>query len=505
MKRDGACQSLWQHSDIFTPSNTTIPSEDFDVLIIGAGITGITTGYILQKSGLKCIIAEAHNVGFGTTGGTTAHLNTFFDSSYDTIITNFGIDNANLLADAARQSMKTINDNIIENSIDCEYKEREGYIFSVEEEQNKILEDLVEGTKKVGLPINFINDSPFPIPYLKIACIENQAQFNPILYVNGLAKAFEMNGGVIIENCMVNDIKEDEVHIASTTLGNIKAKNAVYATHIPPGVNILHFRCAPYRSYAMAVKLKDNNYPQAMGYDLCNPYHYYRTQEIDNKKFLIAGGEDHKTGHEENTNQCFRKLESYINKYYPVESIAYKWSSQYFEPVDGLPYIGHLPGNRKNVYTATGFSGNGMIFGTLSAIILHDLIITGDSKYKNLFNPARIKPVAGFTNFIKEAADVVAHFIGDKLVTDKISELAEIAPGEAKVVKYDGHTLAIYKDENSNLHAVNSACTHIKCTVAWNNAEKSWDCPCHGSRFGMDGEVLTGPARRELEKIELNH
>lgn len=503
MNRDGACRSIWQQSANFKPSNTSIPDRVYDVLIIGAGITGITTGYMLQRSGLKCIIAEARNIGFGTTGGTTAHLNTFFDSSYDDVISNFGEENAKLLSNAAKQSIQLIKDNISINSIDCDYKDREGYIFSVEEEQNKILDDLIEGTRKAGLPINLINDSPFPIPYLKIACIENQAQFNPMLYINALAKEFEKNGGVIVENCIVTSLDEAEVHTASTSLGNVRAKNAVYATHIPPGVNILHFRCAPYRSYVMAVKLKDNKYPEALGYDLCNPYHYYRTQDIGNEKFLIVGGEDHKTGHEENTDHCFRKLESYINKYYSVESIAYKWSSQYFEPVDGLPYIGHLPGNRENVYTATGFGGNGMIFGTLSAIILHDLIITGNSKYKHLFNPSRIKPVVGFSNFVKEAADVVAHFIGDKLATVKISELAEIAPGEAKVVKYGGHTLALFKDEDSNIHAVNSACTHVKCTVSWNSAEQSWDCPCHGSRFNMDGEVLTGPARRELEKINI--
>ena len=253
----------------------------------------------------------------------------------------------------------------------------------------------------------------------------------------------------------------------------------------------------------MAIKLEGDNYPQALGYDLCDPYHYYRSQKINGEEFLIAGGEDHKTGHGENAEQCFRNLESYLRKYFAIEKIAFKWSSQYFIPADGLPYIGHLPGSRKNIYAATGFNGNGMILGTISARIITDLILTGENKYKELFSPARVKPVAGFASFLKEAADVAGHLIGDKFKTEKIKELTDLAAGEAKIVKYEGNVIALYKDEDHNIHAVNSACTHIKCTVAWNNTEKTWDCPCHGSRFSVDGELLTGPARKDLEKISL--
>ncbi|MEO6404529.1 MAG: FAD-dependent oxidoreductase, partial [Ferruginibacter sp.] len=219
--------------------------------------------------------------------------------------------------------------------------------------------------------------------------------------------------------------------------------------------------------------------------------------------YLIAGGEDHKTGHEENALQCFRRLEAHVRTYFDVDEIAYQWSSQYYVPVDGLPYIGHLPGNAKNIYTATGFSGNGMIFGSLSAMILCDHILGTENKYAALFSPSRVKPVAGFSQFVKEAADVVGHLVGDKFAATKIEEFAELAAGEAKLVKLSGHSLALYKDEDNNLHAVNAACTHIKCTVCWNNAEKSWDCPCHGSRFSYDGEMLTAPARRDLKKISL--
>ncbi len=187
-----------------------------------------------------------------------------------------------------------------------------------------------------------------------------------------------------------------------------------------------------------------------------------------------------------------------------MESIAYRWSSQYFVPTDGLPYIGHLPGNRDNVFTATGFNGNGIPLGTISGKIIADVILTGESKYKDLFSPSRVKPVAGFVDFVKEAADVVTHFIGDKINVSKITELSELSAGEARVVKYEGHTLALYKDESHQLHAVNSSCTHINCTVGWNSSERTWDCPCHGSRFSIDGTMLNAPARKDLEKIDLS-
>ena len=281
---------------------------------------------------------------------------------------------------------------------------------------------------------------------------------------------------------------------------SFKALKAVYCTHTPPGVNLLHFRCARYRSYAMAVTLK-GDYPQALCYYMEDPYHYYRTREVDGQPYLIAGGEDHKTGHEENTEQCFRSLESHVRSLFDIVSIAHQWSSQYYEPADGLPYIGELPGGGDHIYVATGFSGNGMIYGTLSAIILRDLLTTGTSVCKDLFNSKRVKPVAGFTNFIKENADVVASFFKGKFDVEKIEGLAAIAPGEAKVIKEAGHRLAIYKDDKHELHVLNATCTHVKCTVGWNNSEKSWDCPCHGARYSPDGEVLTGPASINLEVL----
>ncbi|MGB8194574.1 MAG: FAD-dependent oxidoreductase [Chitinophagaceae bacterium] len=504
MQRDGTTTSLWQRSmPDYVSQNKAIPQEIFDILIVGGGITGLATALLLQKAGKSCIVAEAHTLGFGTSGGTTAHLNTFMDSSYDKVISDFGENNAQLLAEVARKALNLIADNIREHDIECEHRQLPAYVYSQNEDQTKELDKIIEGSRTAGLDIDYVNEIPVPIPFEKAAVIEDQAQFNPTKYLFGIAKAFEAAGGVIIQGCRVEGVEENNVLEAATGMGTIKARHLIYATHIPPGVNLLHFRCAPYRSYAMAVKLKDDKYPEALAYDMYDPYHYHRTQEVNGELFLIVGGEDHKTAHEENTEACFTKLESYIRTNYHVQSIANKWSSQYFEPADGLPYIGHLPGGAQNMWVATGFGGNGMTYSHVAALVFHEIFVARESQYADLFNPNRIKPVAGFTNFVKENADVVTHMIGGYFSHEKLESLAELAPGEAKVVKYEGHRVAIYKDESGKLHAVNPVCPHAKCSVGWNTAEKSWDCPCHGSRFSFDGELLTGPARSDLEKIEI--
>ena len=503
MKRDGALESIWQHKKEDYKSKESV-NISYDVLVAGGGITGLTTALLLQKAGKKCVIAEAHTIGFGTTAGTTAHLNTFFDTPFHTVESDFGEENARLLADAAKEAMELIKKNISEYKIECGFEEKAGYIFTTDENQEGELEKLVGSAQNAGLPIDFINDSPFPIPYTRMACVREQAQFQPVDYIFGLAKAFEAAGGVILTGCRVIGTDEGETITVKTTKGDISAANLIWATHIPTGVNLLHFRAAPYRSYVIGVTLNDDNYPQDLGYDMEDPYHYYRTHTIDGQQYLVAGGEDHKTAHEENTDAPFRELENYVRKYYDVKEVAFKWSSQYFEPADGLAYIGHLPGNGDNVWVATGFGGNGMTYSNIAAITLSDILIKGDSKYRELFDPNRVKPVAGFTNFVKEAADVVKEFVSGKFSAEKIEGFSELAAGEAKVVKYEGEKIAMFKDANHKIHAVNPTCTHIHCTVAWNSAEQSWDCPCHGARYSCDGEVLTGPATKNLEVIDLN-
>jgi glycine/D-amino acid oxidase-like deaminating enzyme/nitrite reductase/ring-hydroxylating ferredoxin subunit len=502
--RDGANPSLWQKtSEPYIHVRQIDIAHNYDVVIAGGGITGITTGLQLQQSGLRCVILESHTLCFGTTGGTTAHLNTLLDTPYTTIANNFGKEGAVLVARAVREAVNTVKGNIDKHGIDCNFEDATAYLFSQNEKQTKELESIREATVEAGVPAGYCDGTPVPIQFERSIEIKNQAKFHPTRYVMALAKAFEEAGGTIVQNCRVMATDNTDPLVIKTALGDIKTSWLIFATHIPPGVNLVHLRCAPYRSYAMAVRLTDESYPAGLTYDMYDPYHYYRTQLIDGEPYLIIGGEDHKTAHAENTNAPFNRLESHIRHYFNVKEIAYRWSSQYFEPADGLPYIGHMPGQPGKILVATGYGGNGMTYSHVAARLLSSIVLDKESPFIKLFDPNRIKPIAGFTNFVKENVDVAKQLITGFFTKEKIHALADIAPGEGKIVQLDGHTLALYKDEAGQVHALNPRCTHLKCSVSWSLAEKCWECPCHGARYDANGRVLTGPADMDLERINL--
>ena len=504
IERDGYSASLWQASaKPYINRKTATKNNLYDVIIIGGGITGVTTAVLLQEAGKKCLLLEARNLCFGTTGGTTAHLNTLLDTPYTVIEKNFGKENAKRVAVGAADAIELIRNNIRKYEISCEFKEAAAYLFAQNKDQEKELQDIYEASAAAGLDVKYESTLPLPVPYVKAMKTGGQAKFNPVDYVYGLAKAYEASGGVIIQDCRVTGVKNNDKVEVTTSQGVFLATDIIYATHIPPGVNLLHLRCAPYRTYAMAVILEDEVYPADLAYDMVDPYHYYRSQKVDCIDYLIAGGKDHKTGQEDNTAWLFTELEATIRQNFNVKKIAYKWSSQYFEPADGLPYIGHLPGHPANVYVATGYGGNGMTYSHVAASTITSMLLNQDNPLIALFDPNRIKPVAGFTNFITHNADVVSNFAGKLFSGEKLNELAGLAPGEGKIVKYEGEKIGLYKDETGKLHAVNPVCTHLKCEVRWNGAEHSWDCPCHGARYDCDGKVITGPADRSLEKISI--
>ncbi|RTZ46651.1 FAD-binding oxidoreductase [Chryseobacterium arthrosphaerae] len=309
MYRDGARKSIWQ-DEIRKFSAENDLSQVFDVAIIGGGITGVSTALKLQESGKSCIILEAANIGFGTTGGTTAHLNDFFDTTFTQAIQDFGLDHAKLYAGSGKEAIEMIENNIQQYEINCDFTRKSAYLFALDEKQEEQLKNIVEGAAKVGHEMTYVNEIPFPIPFREAVLIPRQGHFHPVKYIKGLCEAFIRLGGLIQEGCLCEEHDEQEDFVVvKTSKGEIKAQNVVYATHIPPGINLLHFTNAPYRSYAMAFTLKDDQYPWELGYDLCEPYHYYRIQEYEGENLLIAGGEDHKTGHADDTGECFSRLE----------------------------------------------------------------------------------------------------------------------------------------------------------------------------------------------------
>jgi glycine/D-amino acid oxidase-like deaminating enzyme/nitrite reductase/ring-hydroxylating ferredoxin subunit len=504
--RDGRNQSLWQKNTAPVPGSGGFNfSETYDVLIAGAGITGLTTALLLQKAGLRCVVADAHHAGYGTTGGTSAHINTFADTTFAEVEKAFSEDAAKQFATSIAKSVHLIREMVETYQIDCDFEWKKGYVYSQTDDETRQLDDILNSSLKVGVAVQETDQVPVNVEYQKAIVFENQAQFHPLKYILALQKEFISLGGYTLENTLINEVQSgDGYHIALSDDQQIRAKSVVYATHIPPGgINVLHFRNAPYRSYVIAATLTGEEYPEGLVYDMQDPYHYFRTHVIDGQKYLVAGGHDHKTAHGD-PEQSFADLISFTRQCYPVKDIFTRWSAQYYVPADGVPYIGKLPGASEGIYAATGFNGNGMILGTVSAIVLSELILNGKSEYQDLYDPGRIKPIAGFAELVKENADVIGRFIGDRFGIDEIESVSGIALDSGEVVEYDGQKLAIYKDPEGNVQALNPVCTHAKCIVQWNNSEKSWDCPCHGARFDTNGTVLTGPARHNLRPVNIS-
>jgi glycine/D-amino acid oxidase-like deaminating enzyme/nitrite reductase/ring-hydroxylating ferredoxin subunit len=505
IKRDSLTESIWQKLEQRLSGNQADPGPEmvYDALIVGAGITGVTLALLLQKAGKKCILADANTIAFGTTAGTTAHLNTFFDSTYPEIESAFGADAAKLVAKGGQEALDLIKELIDLYEIDCDFEHKNGFLFSENEEETKMLKEILTASKEAGVTVEETNQNGVPLKFEKSLQFRDQAQFHPLKYLAKLMAAYQELGGLVLENTLIESTTlKDDIHFAKAGDLTLKVKNVVYATHIPPGINLLSLRCAPYRSYVLGIKLADNAYPDCLAYDMKEPYHYFRSHVVNGEKYLILGGEDHKTGHDDPT-AAFEKLTNYAKTHYNVESIPFQWSAQYYVPVDGLPYIGQLPGGEDRIYVATGYNGNGMQFGTLSAKIIAALIVGDESEYADLFRPSRLKPIAGFTEFVKENADVAYRFVADRFSSAQMDSLNELQPEEGKIVTFDNQKLAVYKAKNGEITALNPVCTHAKCIVCFNPEEKSWDCPCHGGRFDLDGKVLTGPPRTALEKIDL--
>ncbi|MCG2613556.1 FAD-dependent oxidoreductase [Terrimonas sp. NA20] len=506
IKRDGYQVSLWQDSvppyQSATPAHT---NSKYDVIIVGGGITGISTAHQLQKAGKHCLVLEANTLCFGTTGGTTAHLNTLLDTPYTTIRKNFNAESAAIIAEATASAIQLIKQNIRDYQIDCHFEETSAYLFSQNESEDKELEDIADASIEAGLELRFSKTIPVPIPFTRVFEVLGQAKFHPVQYVYGIAKAFERIGGHIKQDCRVTGVEENETLTVQTSNGSFQCTDLVYATHIPPGVNLLHLRCAPWRSYAMAFKLTDDNYPEGLAYDMKDPYFYYRTQIVNGEQYLIAGGRDHKTGEDINTEVRFTELEAEVRKHFNIAAGSYRWSSQYYESADGLPYIGHLPGHPDHVYVASGFGGNGMVYSTVAAIALRSLLTNEETPVSKLLNPNRLKPVAGFKSFISHNAHVAGELISRLFPGEKLEELSALARGEGKVITYEGEKIAMFKDDHGELHAINPVCTHLKCEVKWNGAERSWDCPCHGARYNTEGKVLTAPADMDMQKMQVEN
>ena len=491
-------RSIWRT----TPSETNFPtlneSINADVAIVGGGITGITSAYLLAKSGKKVVVLEAGNIAGGTSGYSTGNLYAMVDKRLHHIQSKWDKETAAAVAGSRSAAVNLVERIVREEKIDCDFKRVPWYLFSETNEKDETIENEIEAAAGYGLQVEELNDLPLPIHVSKAIKVENQAQFNPSAFVTSLAEKVDKTNCRIFENSPVYHIEKEEELTLSTPKGTVTAQKVILATHSPKGIYAVHTALYPYREYAMAAKLNSGDFPDGIYWDTEADFHTsIRTYKKDGNSYVIMLGGHHKVGQEDDYTRFYDKLEQNIRKFYDISSIDYKWSAQHYKPADGLPYIGESKDD--NIYFATGFSTDGLTYGVLSAMIFDDILNNRENAWADLYKAKRFTPVKSAKEYIKENINVAAQYLKNIPGTADDEIYSEIKAGEGKVVDHGTEKWAVYRDENGVVHCRSALCTHMACVVDWNEAEKSWDCPCHGSRFEATGEVIEGPAFSPLE------
>lgn len=498
MKLPRSSRSLW----IATHKARAFPSlpadRTVDVAVIGGGITGLSTALLLKRAGLSVAVLEAGRVAEGVSGHTTAHITEVFDRSYEALIEDFGLEGARLAAESGKAALTRIEAFVREEAIACDFAKLSAYQFTEDPERVPELEAERVAAVSLGVEVALTHNVPLPFTVSGALRFDRQAQLHPRRYLLALALAIPGGGSHVFEHTRVTDIVDGEPCRVVTEKGTVTARHVVVATHAPLQSLLLQPKIAAYRSYVLALRMHPGAAADAgLFWDTEDPYHYIRWQPTDEGPLLIVGGEDHKTGQESDARARFEALLEYVSRRFKVASVLRRWSAQVIEPVDGLPYIGRDHGST-HVYVATGFSGTGMTLGTLAAMINSDLILGRQNPYQALYDPSRVKPSASIVEIVKENIDFPVQLVKDRLKGAEVASVAEVGRGEGRIVDIEGEKTAVVRDEHGLLHAASAVCTHLGCLVAFNNAEGTWDCPCHGSRFGKDGEVLNGPATTPL-------
>ncbi len=486
----------------FPPQTSDV---EVDVAIIGGGITGLTAAHLLTSQGTTVALVELHQIGGGETGHSTGHLTEVLDTRFQNLISRFGEESASLAVQANRQAIDFVEKLSSRLNIDCDFKRVPGFLFTETAKDVEFLENESVAAKRLGIIHQLGAERHLPLAAVKAIRFDHQAQFHPSKYLNGLARELQAHckdhGSYVFENTRMLEIHDGKPCSVTTDRGQILAEKIIVAAHVP-SLNrfFLHTKLAAYRTYALALTLREGVLPEGIFWDTEEPYHYLRSEKAHGHEYLIVGGEDHKTGRDDHSELHFKKLEDYARARFDVEEIAYRWSGQIMEPVDGLPFIG-ANSLSKNVFVATGYSGNGLTLGTAAGILLVDLISERANPWANLFSATRVKPLAGLRTFISENVDYPVCMVEDRLTLTKENDVQNISENEGQIITMGGEKVAAYRDEHGLLHLNSPVCPHLGCHVHWNGAEKSWDCPCHGSRFSPQGELINGPAVEDLKKF----
>lgn len=468
-----------------------------DVAVLGAGIVGLTSALLLGREGLSVAVVEAGRVGAGVTGHTTAKLSSLHGLTYASIESKFGEDGARSYADLNESGIALVRQLAGELGIDCDLRTKPAFTYAPGQSDVASVEREVEAARAAGLAASFTTDTGLPFPVAGAIRVEDQAEFHPRRYLLGLARAVEGVGGSVFEQTRALNAKEGSPAKVETRDHTLSAAHVVVATHVPFLDRGLYFaRTHPERSYALLCRTATPP-PQGMYLSTESPAHTVRSVPLGGEELLLVGGESHKTGQGDGAGS-YARLEDFAREHFDVVSVEYRWSSQDNMPVDGVPYIGRLWPLSRRVLTATGFKKWGLAAGTSAAEVLRDAVLGRENRWADFVDPGRFKLLAAARSAIGENANVGARFVGDRLRRGITRTAGQLEPGEAAIVRDGTRRLAAYRDADGELHAVSAFCTHLRCLVSWNSGERTWDCPCHGSRFTIDGEVLQGPATKPL-------
>lgn len=487
----------------FTPYQNLSDDISFDVCIIGGGITGITAGYLLVKEGLKVAILDAGSILNGTTGHTTAKITAQHGLIYDELINHFGVEKAKQYYLAAEQSRQFIKKTIESKKIDCDFQMEDAYVYAITDQSAQKIHNEMEAYQKLDIQGQIADTIPFATKTSGVIIMNNQSQFHPLKYLKELVKDFIQDGGVIYENTTAIDVEEGTENTVLTREGHkLTCKYVIAASHFPfcDKKGFYFTRMYAERSYVIAIKAK-MDYPGGMYISADQPSRSLRYTTMNDEKLILVGGENHKTGQGIDMIKHYHALEEYAEEIIGIEKYHYRWSAQDLITLDKVPYIGPITPKHSNIFVATGYRKWGMTNGTTAALILKDLIIKKENTYSEIFSPSRFEVDPSIKKFISINADVAGELLKGKLEFVP-KDPTDLADDEGSVVMFNGKRAGAYKEPNGRVHIVDTTCTHLGCECEWNSGERTWDCPCHGSRFSYTGEVVEGPAKKPLKVIK---
>jgi glycine/D-amino acid oxidase-like deaminating enzyme/nitrite reductase/ring-hydroxylating ferredoxin subunit len=477
-----------------------------DVAIVGGGITGVTAAYLFKKAGYRVALLERGRCGGFDTANTTAHLTCVTDTRLHELVRKFGKTISQSVWDAGRAAIDQIFTNIQAENIECDFAWVPGYLHAVAgagAKDHASLRQDAHLASELGFPAELLEF--VPLFHCEGVRFPHQAKFNPLKYLAQLLKVIPGKGSYVFEKSEAGEISEHPMSVKSGKF-HVKCSYVFLATHTPlmgktnlTSATLFQTKLFLYTSYAVGAKIPLGLAPEACFWDTAEPYHYLRVDRRRGYDYAILGGEDHKTGQSKNPGKAYAQLEKKLRQIFPAAKVDARWSGQVVETPDGLPYIGESA-NRQ--FVATGFSGNGITFGTLGAMMAVDDFLKQKNPWAKLFDIHRKKLVAGAWDYLRENKDYPYYMVRDWLGKAEGKSPGQVACNEGKILELAGHKVAAYRDQHGKVSLCSPVCTHLGCIVAWNGAEKTWDCPCHGSRFAPTGEVLAGPAEEPLAKVD---